>query len=61
MDPLSKATLAFGEDVMRCFISDRTRKGYASRTRELTLSRIFDGCAGDFKNGRNGLIADVGR
>ncbi len=46
---------------MCCFISDRTRECYPPRTRDLTLSRIFDGCAGDFKKGCNGLPGDARR
>lgn len=54
------ATLSFGEHVMRCFIFGRTRKGYAPRTGEITMSTIFDWWTSDFKKGCNSLRGDAG-
>ncbi len=56
------------EDLMRRFLSDRTRNRYNPQTRGLELSRIFDWYAADFRAGARsflgyrgfGTVAEVG-
>lgn len=48
------------EDLMRRFLSDRTRNRYDPRTKTLELSRLFDWYADDFKKGGRSFLGYPG-
>jgi hypothetical protein len=48
------------EDLMRRFLSDRTRNRYNAQTRTLELSQLFDWYADDFKKGGKSFLGYPG-
>lgn len=48
------------EDLMRRFMSDRSRNRYNPQTRSLELSKIFDWYGDDFRRGGQSFLGDAG-
>lgn len=48
------------EDLLRRFLSDRTRNRYNPRTRTLELSKLFDWYADDFRQGGRSFLGYAG-